>query len=86
MADFDVKQEAHAIVAMVESARMFYSSDVSAKFLEEAHGEFCKNTPENKQGISDLWTRAKHIKDGSGKEIGVKIKDMYLSFDCGDKQ
>ena len=86
MADFDVKQEAHAIVAMVMSARYYSESAVATKFMDEAHDEFCKNTPDNKQRISDIWTRAQHIKDGSNKELGVKIKGLYLSFDCGDKQ
>jgi hypothetical protein len=87
MADFDVKQEAHSIVAMMVQARWSSDedNDLSHKYLDDAKQEFCKNTPEQRQAILDLWTRAPKYKDGENHDIGISFKGLYINLACNDK-
>ena len=87
MSDFDVKQEAHAIVAMMDGAYhgQNENNDLSHKFLDDAKQEFCKNTPQQRQDILDLWSNAPKFKDGDNHDIGISFRGLYVNLACNDK-
>ncbi len=84
MADFDLKAESRNIVGMMWGAWRYdhTENNLSQNYLEEAKKEFCKNTPEQRRQLLDFWTKAPRYKDGSGKDVAIDFKGMYVNLNC----
>ena len=86
MESYDTQAAAHEVVVLMLAAKFakdsYSGSVVATRLLDDAHSEFCKNTPQQRDDILKLWTNATPVTDGAHHLHGLLIKDMLLKTDC----